>query len=172
MSSFRAEAVGLLAGILLLRLLTINENNSAANEIHTDSASLLSCLTRAISNYVPVGFWLKPDSDVVQQIVQEAKQIHQLERTYVKGHQDLAKDKKDYTAYNIAADTEATIMRYAMLHPVGQVVPFPASRVNIYIDNQHISSSHNRFMHEAYTINRYWQYWKRNFIGAHRRVDW
>eukprot|EP00978_Attheya_sp_CCMP212_P028698 scaffold99873_cov33-Attheya_sp.AAC.2 len=113
MSSCRAEAYAFLASVYLLYLMTLDCSDQAKNEIHINSASLLPRLDCALANYVPLGFWIKPDSDVVRQIAKEAQHIHELKRTYVKGHQDLAKDKKDYTlpeTYNIVVDHEATAM--------------------------------------------------------------
>ena len=49
-------------------------------------------------------------------------------------------------------------MRYTMPGPVHNVIVFPASRVNIYLNSQHISSSLDRFLHEAYTRDRFWEY--------------
>ena len=78
MCSCRAEAYAFLAGVYLLLLLTHNCTDHATNEIHTNSASLLSRLIHALSPYVPLGFWTKPDSDVVRQISEEVKHIHEL----------------------------------------------------------------------------------------------
>ena len=97
MSSFQAEVYAFLAGVYLLGLLTKEVTANAKNEIHTDSLSLLSRLARALGPYVPLGFWTKLDSDIVRQITDEVQNIHELTRTYVKGHQDLAKDKTKYT---------------------------------------------------------------------------
>ena len=79
MDSFRAEAYGFLAGICLLHILTHAHPASISNSIHTDSASLLSRLTRATADYVPTGFWLKPDSDVIMQLVEEIKPFNNLQ---------------------------------------------------------------------------------------------
>jgi hypothetical protein len=65
MSLFRAKVYRFLAGILLLRLMTQPDMDRAKNEIHTNNASLLTRLKRATSTYIPVGFWLKADSDIV-----------------------------------------------------------------------------------------------------------
>jgi hypothetical protein len=101
MDSFRAEAYGLLAGISLLYLLTPTTPTTtanAANHIHTDSASLLARLDRAMSDFIPGGFWLKPESDVVRQTIAESQPIHNLARHYVKGHQYIVtKKRQDYT---------------------------------------------------------------------------
>jgi hypothetical protein len=57
---------------------------------------------------------LKPESDIVMQLVEELKKHSQLQRHYVKGHQDIVKEKKqDYTQaerYNIAANNLATVV--------------------------------------------------------------
>ena len=135
MSSFQAEASAFLAGVYLLMLLTKAITANAKNEIHMDSMSRLSRLTRALGLYVPLGFWTKPDSDVVQQITDKVRNIHELKRTYDKGHQDLAKDKTKYAIpeiYNIQANHLATAMCHTMSGPVHQVIVFPASRVNVY----------------------------------------
>jgi hypothetical protein len=165
MCSFRAEAYAFLAGVYLLYLLTLECSDQAKNEIHTDSASLLSRLTRALAPYVPIGFWTKSDSDVVRQISEETKHIHELKRTYVKGHQDQEKDKQLTRAeiYNIEADHEATAMRHSMTGPARHVIPFPSSRVNVYLHDQHISSSLDKFLHEAYTKTRFWEYVDKKF---------
>jgi hypothetical protein len=119
MNSFRAEAYGFLAGICLLGILTrSNPTTDVQNDsIHTDSASLLARLQRATAEYVPTGFWLKTDSDIIMQLAEELKTIPGLKRVYVKGHQDLKKKRKDFTLpelYNVEADAEATIMRFQM----------------------------------------------------------
>jgi hypothetical protein len=76
MCSFRAEAYGFLAGISLLAgfLQTTPAATTYTHSIHTDIASFLDRLENA-TNKVPVGFWLKTDSDVVMQIVETAKQV-------------------------------------------------------------------------------------------------
>jgi hypothetical protein len=128
MSSFRVEAYGLLVGILLLQLMTHQDTDKAKNEIHTNITSLLARLTWATCKYIHVGFWLKADSDIVRQIVDEVQHIHALQRKYVEGHQDLTEDKKDYTipdTYNIAVNDEATIMCFALIQPVCRVILFP-----------------------------------------------
>jgi hypothetical protein len=165
MCSFRAEAYAFLAGICLhaclLLLLTANEDFVAKPKIHTDSLSLLSRLKRAMSAHVPVGFWLKTDSDVVMQIVEEAKKVLELTRHYVKGHQDNEKKKKDLTLpelYNIDADNSATKMRHEMNEPASHVIPFPASPVGVYIQHQLITASLDTRMHEMFTIADYWVY--------------
>jgi hypothetical protein len=72
MCSFRAKAYTFLAGMCLLNLLTAMTTDKVTNEIHTDSASLLACLDRrAVSEYVPLGFWTKPDSNTIRQIIVE-----------------------------------------------------------------------------------------------------
>jgi hypothetical protein len=112
MSSFRAEAYAFLAGVYLLCLLTLDTTDQATNEMHTDNASLLARLECALSPCMPIGFWSKPDSDTIQQIVEESQHLHELQRSYVKGHQDLTKDKKDYTlaeTYSIEANHEASV---------------------------------------------------------------
>jgi hypothetical protein len=89
MCSFREEAYGFLAGIsLLVGFIQLTPSNvTYQHSIQSDSTSLLSKLEKATSK-VPVGFWLKTDSDVVMQIVEAARQVPQLEHKYVKGHQD------------------------------------------------------------------------------------
>ena len=154
MSPFQAKAYESLAGVYLLMLLTKAATVNAKNEIRTDSMSLLSRLTRASRPYVPLGFWTKPDSDIVRQITDEVRNIHELKRTYVKGHQDLTKDKTKYTlleTYNIQADHLATAMRHTMSGPVHQVIVFPPSCINLYLLSQHISSSLDRFLYASYT---------------------
>ena len=154
MDSFRAEACGFLAGICLLHLLMHPTPTTTPTSIHTDSASLLARLTRATSNYVPTGFWLKPSSDIIMQLVDELKTTPNIQRHYVRGHQDLIKKKKDLTLpelYNIKADDEATIMRFQMTCPASQVIPFPASIINVYIQQQLISSSLDTLLHEELT---------------------
>jgi hypothetical protein len=152
MCSFRAEAYGFLASLHLLvnfrKLYPAQE--AQRHSIHTDSASLLSRLLTATKDKVPVGFWLKTDSDVVMQIAAAAKEIPHLQRIYAKGHQDGKKKKADLTqpeSYNIDADASATIMRHEMNIPASHVIPFPASQVNVYIQQQHISSSMNTIFH-------------------------
>jgi hypothetical protein len=149
----------LLAGVYLLFLLTLECSNQAKNKIHTDSASLLSRLIRALEDYVPLGFWNKPDSDAVRQICDEVKHIHDMKRIYVKGHQDLATGKQLTRAElcNIEADHEATAMRHSMSVPANQVIAFPSSWVNVCLNNQHISSSLDRHLHEAHTMTRFWK---------------
>ena len=175
MDSFRAEAYGFLAGVCLLRLLTPPTVNEVKSSIHTDSASLLARLLRATATYVPTGFWLKPDSDIIMQLAEELKTLPNLKRHYVKGHQDSKKKKKDLTIpelYNIEADAEATIMRFQMRQPAHTVIPFPASTVNIYIRNQVITSSLNTRLHEELTCADYWDYLesKYNWTTATRKL--
>ena len=153
MDSFRAEAYGFLAGIYLQRLLTQPTVNKVKSSIHTDSASLLLVrLFRATATYVPTGFWLKLDSDIIMQLAEELKTMPNLKRHYVKGHQDSKrKKKKDLTLserYNIEVDAEAFSMRFQMRQPTHTVIPFPVSTVTIYIRNQFISWSLNAQLHE------------------------
>jgi hypothetical protein len=97
MDSFRAEACGFIAGISLLKLLT--HDHAACNPkdtTHTESASLLARLKQATSDCVPAGFWLKPDSEIIMQLVEETKTANGPQQHYVKGHQDLVKEQKDF----------------------------------------------------------------------------
>lgn len=108
---------------------------------------------------IPVRFWLKTDSDVVMQIVKEAKRLPELTQDYVKSQQqDGKKQKKDLTQpeiYNIDSNKLATKMRYEMVHPASKVIIFPASRVSIYSRHQHISSSMNVQFYAQFTTNDY-----------------
>ena len=165
MDSFRAEAYGFLAGISLLQLLLHHISTAAPpnrnDSIHTDSASLLARLVRATAEYVPTGFWLKPDSDIIMQLADELKKTPALQRKYVKGHQDREKKKKDLTLaelYNTEADDEATLMRFRMTKPDLHVILFNASLVNVYVHQQLINSALNPTLHEAYTRDGYWEY--------------
>jgi hypothetical protein len=111
MSSFRAEACACLAGVCLLCVPTLASSNQAKNGIHTDSASLLARLARAVLPWAPLGFLTEPDSDLTIQIVEEFERIHELQRHHVKGRRDLAKPKQDCTlaeVHDIQADHEAT----------------------------------------------------------------
>jgi hypothetical protein len=161
MCSFRAEAYGFLTGISLLNSLLVQlPTTTVAHTIHTDSASLLSQLVIATAR-VPIGFWLKPDSDVVKQIAEEAKKIPTLNRHYVKGHQDSKKKRQDLTQpelYNIDADASATKMRYEMQQPATKVIHFPACSTHIYVHQQHRSSAIDPILHESYTNSDYWAY--------------
>ena len=108
----------------------------------------------------------KSDPDVVRQITVEAQNIHKLKRTYIKGHQDLAKDKMKHTlpeTYNIQADHLDTVMHHTMSGPAHEVIVFPASRVNVYLLGQHISSFLDRFLHASYTRARFWKYVDQKF---------
>jgi hypothetical protein len=61
--------------------------------------------------YIPLDFLTKPNLDVICKIAKESLRLHELKRSYIKGHQDLKKEKKDNTlakTYNITADQEAT----------------------------------------------------------------
>jgi hypothetical protein len=165
MCSFRAEAYGFLAGICLhaciLLLVPTIDTFIAKPSIHTDSMSLLSRLVKATSKYVPVGTWLKTDSDIVMQIVEEAAKAVTLTRHYVKGHQDTAKKKEKLTLpelYNCDADASATTMRFEMTEPAIHVIPFPACPAGIYIQHQLISSSLETRLHEMFAIPDYWVY--------------
>jgi hypothetical protein len=96
MCTFRAEAYGLLAGLALLNsLLQQAGNPSIPHTIHTDSASLLSRLEIA-TQWVPLRFWNQNDSDVVMQIMAEARQLT-ITKYYVKGHQDDVKKRSEMT---------------------------------------------------------------------------
>jgi hypothetical protein len=177
MCSFRAEAYGLLAGLTLLdSLLQQADKPPVTHSIHTDSASLLSRLEIATQR-VPLGFWNKTDSDVIMQIVEEARHTT-ITRHYVKGHQDDFKKRSEMTLpeiYNIDSDASATAMRYEMNKPARTVIPFPASRVNIYIKHQHISSGLNSFLHQQFTEHKYWQYLENKFnwtTTTHKLIDW
>jgi ribonuclease HI len=176
MCSFRAEAYGFLAGISLLVgfLQTTPTATTYTHSIHTDSASLLDRLENATSK-VPVGFWLKTDSDVVIQIVETARQVPKIERKYVKGHQDGKKKKADLTQpeiLNIDADKSATKMQYQMTKPAARVILFPASRANVYIQQQYICSSLPKILHASFTSDEYWKYMdeKFNWTKATRKL--
>jgi hypothetical protein len=163
MCSFRAKVYGFLTGICLYSSLLQLAGGSQAqkNTIHTDSASLLSRLNNATATKVPVGFWLKSDSDIVRQIVAEARKVQHLARIYVKGHQDAVKKTKDLTQpefFNIDADKSATKMHFEMQAPATKVIPFPTSSINIYIQHQMISSSLPTRLHEQFSNNDYWEY--------------
>jgi hypothetical protein len=62
-----------------------------------------------------------------------------------------------------------------MNQPAHHGIPFPASNMHIYLDNQHISSSLNRFLHEAYMLHIYWQYLEQKFSWSpqtRRMIAW
>jgi hypothetical protein len=108
-----------------------------------------------------MGFWLKPDSDVVRQIAQETARVAHLHRYYVKGHQDLVKNPADLTQpeiYNIDADKSATKMRYEMTAPATRVIPFPMTLASLSIQQQTISSVPDQRLHEQFTRADYWDY--------------
>jgi hypothetical protein len=178
--SFRAEAYGFLAGIsLLVRLHTIyNPLTHKHHTIHTDSASLLSQLQKA-TDIVPVGFWLKTDSDVVRQIVAMTKQVQNLERVYVKGHQEEKKKRSELTQpelFNIDAAASATQMRYETTQPADMVIHFSTSVADIYIRNQHISASPSRRYSPTSTIpTDYWAYIETKFqwtTQTRKLIEW
>jgi hypothetical protein len=112
------------------------------------------------------------------QIAAAAKEIPHLQRIYVKGHQDGKKKKADLTQpelYNIDADASATIMRHEMKKPASHIITFPASQVNVYIQQQHISSSMNTIFHEMYSGADYWEYLERKFewtTQTRKLVEW
>jgi hypothetical protein len=125
MCFFRAEGYGFLAGISLLPsiLKMIYKSAWEMHQIHTDSASLLARLATALSSHIPVGLWLKTDSDLVMQIADEARGFTNLERHYVKGHQYSIERPADLTQqerYNIEADASATEMLHAMMQPASE----------------------------------------------------
>jgi hypothetical protein len=170
MNLFRAEAYGFLAGICLLRLITKSDPttdiDTHTDSIHTDSASLLARLLRATAEYVPTGFWLKPDSDIIMQLAEETKTVPELKHIYVKGHQNFKKKRKDFTLtelYNVEADAEATIMRFQMTKPASHVILFIAVPVNVYVQQQLINSSLDSILHEAFTRDGYWAYLETKF---------
>jgi hypothetical protein len=173
----RVEAYGLLAGLALLNsLLQQADNPPVSHSIHTDSASLLSRLEIA-THRVPLGFWNKTDSDVVMQIVAEARHLT-ITRHYVKGHQDDVKKRSEMTLpeiYNIDYDASATVMRYAMNQLAHKVILFPASQVNMYIKHQHISLGLNSFFHQQFKEQKYWQYLENKFswtTTTRKLIDW
>jgi hypothetical protein len=166
MDSFRAEAHGFLAGTCLLHLLTHAHSDSITNSVHTDSASLLSRLTRATADYVPTGFWLKPGSDIIMQLVDEIKPFNKLQRQHVKGHQDVKKKRADLTLpelYNVEADAEATIMQFQMTGPASHVTPFSASMVNVCVNQQIISSKLDTLLHATHTNADCWTCLEKKF---------
>jgi hypothetical protein len=134
--------------------------------MHTDSASLLSRLNRATADYVPTGFWLKPDSDVIMQLVEEIKPFNNLQRQCVKGHQDTKKKRADLTLpepHNVEADAEATIMRHQTTGPASHVLPFSASMVNVCVNKQLISSKLDMLLHAMHTNEDCWTCLKTKF---------
>jgi hypothetical protein len=160
MDSFRAEACGLIAGTCLLRLLAKQHHAAISSTIHTNSASLLARLLRATAEHMPTGFWLKPDSDIIMQLVEELKTLPEMKRHCVKGHQDATKKHKELTlpeTHNTAADAEATIMLFEMRQPASHVIPFPASIVNVSVGKQQINSALNTLLHEELTREGCWQ---------------
>jgi hypothetical protein len=180
MCSFRAEAYGFLAGICLQNCLVqlVPDPSETHNTIHTDSASLLSRLQQATTKTVPAGFWLKPDSDIVQQIVHEAKSITHLQRMYAKGHQDKKKKYSELTQperYNVDADASATKMRFEMTEPAATIIPFPQHGVNVYIQDQLISSSLDTRLMEMFTVEDYWRYYEKKYDwtkATRKLIDW
>jgi hypothetical protein len=107
----------------------------------------------------------------------KASQIS-ITRHYVKGHQDKLKKGHELTLpeiYIIDYDASTTLMQYDMHTPANTVVPFPASRVNVYITHQHISSALNSLFHQQFTANKYWQYLEHKFSWTpttHKLIDW
>jgi hypothetical protein len=88
------------------------------------------------------------------QLVDEIQTIHELKCHYIRGHQNLKKKPNDFTLpelYNVAADAEATIMRFQMPQPAARGILFTTSIVNIYVCHQLIGSSLNTILHEAFT---------------------
>ena len=120
--------------------------------------------------HIPVGFWTKTDSDVIMQIIEEAANVSLLTRHYVKGHQDTNKDGKALTYHeslNVDADASATKKRYEMTRPQNTVILFPASRVNIFIDYQHISSALDSFLHDRFTAEQHGQYMEQKYPSSY-----
>jgi hypothetical protein len=113
-----------------------------------------------------VGFWLKTDSDVIMQIVTLAKKVSNLARVYVKGHQDEKRKHSNLTQpelFNIDADVSETQMCHEMIQLATKVIIFPASEVNVYIHNQHISSSLQSILATKYNTEDYWAYLEEKF---------
>jgi hypothetical protein len=113
------------------------------------------------------------------QLVEELRKHTQLQRHYVKGHQDLSKKKQqDYTQaerYNIAADSLATAMRHRMTQPASVVVTFSTSRITVYVNRQLISTALNHTLHHEYTNTQYWKHLEKKFNWTqHTRclIDW
>jgi hypothetical protein len=127
---------------------------------------------------VPAGIWLKPDSNIVLQIVQEAKSITHLHRIYVKGHQDKVKKNSELTQperFNIDAYELATKMRFKMTEPAATVIPFPKHGVNVYIQDQLISSSLDTRLMEMFTVDDYWMYYEKKYDwtkATQNLIDW
>jgi ribonuclease HI len=135
LSSFRAEAYGLLA---LMRY--INQiPTSHAIKLYTDSKSVIQRCKRPIS-YSPHSTIL-PDADVINTIKDEIKSsMHTIEIEHVKGHQDKKKplDKLPQPAQmNVRADELAT---KAMNKPQQQ---FTYLKYDTYLmhNNAHITKS-------------------------------
>jgi hypothetical protein len=129
----------------LLLLVTNGLEFEPKPKIHRDSASLLSRLLPATKHHVPVGFWLEPDSDVVPQIVTEAKKLPKLTQHHVKGHQDGKKHEDDLTLperRNIDTDRSATKMRHEMPAPASKVIPIPAAPVGVCSPTHHFIPQH------------------------------
>jgi hypothetical protein len=67
-------------------------------------------------------------------------------------------------------------MCFEMTAPATHVIPFPTSQVNIYLQQQLISSSLNQRLHALFTLNIYWQYLeaKHNWgtRSTHKHMVW
>ena len=77
--------------------------------------------------------------------------------------------------YNIQADHLATEMRHTMSGPVNHVIVFPASRVNVYLLGQHISSFLDRYLHASYTHSRFWKYVDKKYgwtVHTRKLISW
>jgi hypothetical protein len=117
-------------------------------------------------DHVPTGFWLKPDSNIIMQLVEENKTANGLQRHCVKGHQDLVKERKDFTLpelHNVEANKEATTMRFKIPSPATHVIPFPASVANVHVRQQLISSSLNTLLHAERTRTGCWKHSQEKF---------
>jgi hypothetical protein len=126
----------------------------------------------------PSGFWLNPDSDIVCQIVQEAKSTTHLQRISVKGHQDK---KKKYSQliqperFKVDANASATKMRFEMTEPTATVVRFLQHNVNVYIQDQLISSSLDTRLMEMFTVDDYWRYYEQKYDwtkATQKLIEW
>lgn len=160
LSSYRAEAYGLLSAILLLRhfvkFYKINPTDGNTPRFFCDNLALAKILAKHFTNRMTVGEHYAPDVDLELQILAEIKQLKEVgikfSLQHVKGHQDLTEEYDNLpraAQMNVQADHGAT-RALQETQRSDKYIELPANRATLRIQGDVITSKYKEMLRRAH----------------------
>lgn len=185
-TSHRAEAWGMLSGVLFLQHLykytNSQDSHSATNApiiFFSDNKGLVARVHQRRQYDKPYpNATLAPDWDLIEQIVQIMNRIaqHPLEVQWVKGHQDgTMNDLTTEAIYNVRADELAGRCLPDGRNSGEPIEVLPAERCRLIIQKNIIQGHYTKHIRQAYVLPAYHQYLEKRYgwtTTQIQNIDW